>query len=135
MFQEFKNFAIKGNVMDMAIGVIIGGAFGKIVSSLVSDIIMPPIGMILGQMDFSELSLVLQKATEEEPAITLNYGAFINNILDFLIIAFSIFLVIKQLNRLKKKESEAPAKPAEPSEEVQLLREIRDTLKKKECVK
>jgi len=127
MLNEFKKFAMKGNVMDMAIGVIIGGAFGKIVSSLVTDIIMPPIGVLTGGVDFATLSITLKRATETAPAITLNYGLFINAIIDFLIIAFSIFLVIQQLNRLKKKEE---AKPSAPPEEVLLLREIRDTLKK-----
>jgi large conductance mechanosensitive channel len=127
MLQEFKKFAVKGNVMDMAIGVIIGGAFGKIVSSLVTDIIMPPIGFLTGGVDFSKLALTIKQATEAAPAITINYGMFINTIIDFLIISFSIFLVIQQLNKLKKKEE---SKPSAPPEEVLLLREIRDTLKK-----
>lgn len=127
MLNEFKKFAMKGNVMDMAIGVIIGGAFGKIVSSLVTDIIMPPIGVLTGGVDFSTLAITLKRATETAPAVTLNYGLFINAIIDFLIVAFSIFLVIQQLNRLKKKEEAAPSAPPE---EVVLLREIRDVLKK-----
>ncbi len=127
MFKEFKNFAIKGNVMDMAIGIIIGGAFGKIVSSFVTDIIMPPLGVLTGGMDFSKLAFILKKATETTPAVTLNYGMFINSIIDFLIITFSIFFVIRQLNKLKKKEEH---KPAVPAEEIVLLREIRDALKK-----
>jgi large conductance mechanosensitive channel len=127
MFKEFKNFAVKGNVMDMAIGIIIGGAFGKIVSSLVADIVMPPIGLLLGGVDFSNLSIVLKSATEGVEAVAVNYGVFINSVLDFIIISFSIFIVIKQLNRLKKKEEN---KPSEPSEEIILLREIRDSLKK-----
>ncbi|MFA7364967.1 MAG: large-conductance mechanosensitive channel protein MscL [Patescibacteria group bacterium] len=125
MFNEFKDFAIKGNVMDMAVGIIIGGAFGKIVSSLVVDVIMPPIGLLLGGVDFSKFSFVLREASDSAEAVSINYGLFVNNIVEFLIIAFSIFIIIKQLNRLKKKEVEAS-----PSEEVLLLREIRDNLKK-----
>ncbi|MFA5420634.1 MAG: large-conductance mechanosensitive channel protein MscL [Patescibacteria group bacterium] len=125
MFNEFKDFAIKGNVMDMAVGIIIGGAFGKIVSSLVVDVIMPPIGLLLGGVDFSKFSFVLREASDSAEAVSINYGLFVNNIVEFLIIAFSIFIIIKQLNRLKKKEIEVS-----PSEEVLLLREIRDNLKK-----
>ncbi|MBU4452828.1 large-conductance mechanosensitive channel protein MscL [Patescibacteria group bacterium] len=127
MFKEFKEFAVKGNMIDMAVGIIIGAAFGKIVSSLVADIVMPPIGVILGGIDFSNLVLTLQKATETTEAVTLNYGMFINTVIDFLIIAFVIFIVVKQINRLKKKEE---AKPVKTSEEVLLLREIRDEIKK-----
>ena len=127
MLKEFKDFAMRGNVIDMAVGIIIGAAFGKIVSSFVADIIMPPIGMILGKVDFSALAITLQEATETSEAITLNYGMFINTVLDFIIIAFAIFLVIKWINNLKKKEEE---KPAPTPEEIQLLREIRDSLKK-----
>ena len=127
MFKEFKKFAIKGNMVDMAVGIIIGVAFGKIVSSLVTDIIMPPIGVLLGGIDFTNLVVTLKKATETTAAITLNYGIFINTIIDFIIIAFSIFIVVKQINRLKKKEE---AKPTQTPEEVLLLREIRDSLKK-----
>lgn len=128
MFKEFKEFAVKGNMIDMAVGIIIGGAFGKIVSSLVTDIIMPPIGLLLGGIDFSQLAVTLKQATETTDAVTLNYGLFVNTVIDFLIIAFSIFIVVKQINRLKKKEE---AKPEAPAEEVVLLREIRDQLKKK----
>lgn len=127
IIDEFKKFAIKGNVIDMAVGIIIGGAFGKIISSLVSDIIMPPIGVLLGGVDFSNLALTIKKASIGAPAVTINYGVFINSVIDFTIIAFSIFIVIKQINRFKKKEVE---KPSKPSEEVLLLREIRDSLKK-----
>jgi len=127
MFKEFKKFAIKGNVVDLAIAVIIGGAFGKIVTSLVKDIIMPPVGLITGGVDFSQLVIVLKKATETTEAITLNYGIFINAVIDFLIVSFSIFFVIKQINKFKKKEEE---KPKETPEEIKLLREIRDELKK-----
>lgn len=109
MIKEFKEFAMRGNVVDMAIGVVIGGAFGKIVSSLVNDVIMPPIGLILGNVDFSNLSVVLREKTADAAAVTLKYGLFINTILDFVIVAFAIFMVIKQMNRLKKKEDEVPA--------------------------
>lgn len=128
MFKEFKEFAVKGNMMDMAVGIIIGAAFGKIVSSLVTDVIMPPIGLVLGGIDFSNFAITLKGATETTKAITLNYGLFINTAIDFLIIAFTIFIVVKQINRLKKKEE---AKPVKPAEEVLLLREIRDQLNKK----
>jgi large conductance mechanosensitive channel len=127
MLQEFKKFAIKGNIMDMAVGIIIGVAFGKIVSSFVADIIMPPIGILLGGVDFSNLVITLKQATETIAAVTINYGVFINTVIDFIIIAFAIFIVVKQINRLKKKEEE---KPVEPSENILLLREIRDSLKK-----
>ncbi len=127
MLKEFKKFALKGNVIDLAVGVIIGTAFGKIVSSLVSDIIMPLIGVLLGGIDFSNLALTLKKATATNPAVTLNYGLFINSVIDFLIIAFVIFVVIKQLNKLEKKEK---AKPIKPTENILLLREIRNSLKK-----
>ncbi|MFH1611731.1 MAG: large-conductance mechanosensitive channel protein MscL [bacterium] len=128
MFKEFKEFAVKGNMIDMAVGIVIGAAFGKIISSLVTDVIMPPIGVILGGIDFSNLVITLQKATETTEAITLNYGLFINAVIDFIIIAFAIFIVVKQINRFKKKKETKPNKPAE---EVLLLREIRDQLKKK----
>jgi len=127
MFKEFKNFAIKGNVIDMAVGIVIGTAFGKIVSSFVSDIIMPPIGVLTGGVDFSNLTITLKKAVDGAEAVTLNYGLFLNTMIDFTIIAFAIFLIIKQINRFKKKEE---AKPSKPSEEILLLREIRDSLNK-----
>lgn len=130
MLQEFKAFAMRGNVVDMAVGIIIGGAFGKIVSSFVSDVIMPPIGVLLGGVDFSELSFTLREASEGVEAVTLKYGAFINTIIDFIIIAFAIFMAIKAMNSLKKKEEEKPAAPAEPPADVKLLTEIRDLLKK-----
>jgi len=129
MLNEFKEFAMRGNVIDLAVGVVIGGAFGKIVTSLVNDIIMPPIGLITGGVDFSKLAITLKKATEDSDAVLLNYGLFINTLIQFLIIAFVIFIVIKQINRLNRKEEEKPAEPAKPSEEVVLLTEIRDTLK------
>lgn len=127
MLKEFKKFAVQGNVMDMTVGVVIGTGFGKIVSSLVTDIIMPPIGLLTGGIDFANLAITLKEATESAPAVTINYGLFINTIIDFTIIAFCIFLVVKQVNRFRKKEEPAPVTP----EEVLLLREIRDTLKSK----
>ncbi|OKY76615.1 MAG: mechanosensitive ion channel protein MscL [Desulfobulbaceae bacterium DB1] len=111
MIKEFKEFAMRGNVVDMAVGIIIGGAFGKIVSSLVSDVIMPPIGMLLGSIDFSELAITLQDKTAEAEAVAIKYGVFINTILDFVIVAFAIFMVIKQMNRFKKKEEAPVAEP------------------------
>jgi large conductance mechanosensitive channel len=129
MMKEFKDFAVRGNVIDMAVGIIIGGAFGKIVSSFVADVILPPIGMLMGGVDFNTLSIVLKEATEETAVVLLNYGKFIQTIIDFLIIAFAIFLVIRWINSLKKKEEEAPAAPPEPSKEETLLGEIRDLLK------
>ena len=130
MIKEFKEFAMKGNVMDMAVGIIIGSAFGKIIASLVTDVIMPPIGILLGGVDFSNLSFILKEATETAEAITLNYGMFINTVVDFTIIAFAIFMVIKAINSAKKKEEEKPAVPSKPSEEIMLLKDIRDALKK-----
>ena len=129
MMSEFKSFAMRGNVVDMAVGIVIGGAFGKIVSSFVNDVLMPPIGMMMGGVDFSELAVVLKEASGEAAAVTLNYGIFIQTVLDFLIIAFAIFMVIKAMNNMKKKEEEAPAEPPKPSAEVELLTEIRDSLK------
>lgn len=135
MFKGFKEFAMRGNVMDMAVGIIIGAAFGKIITSLVNDIIMPPVGKLLGNVDFADLFVVLgpgkydtlEKA-QAAGAVTINYGIFINTIIDFIIIAFVIFLIVKQMNRLKKKEA---AKSVEPPKQELLLAEIRDILKKK----
>ena len=107
--KEFKEFAMRGNVVDMAVGIVIGGAFGKIVSSMVNDVIMPPIGLILGNVDFSNLAVTLREKTAEAPAVAIKYGLFVNTVLDFVIVAFAIFMVIKQMNRLKKKEEEIPA--------------------------
>ena len=129
MGSEFKDFAMRGNVVDMAVGIVIGGAFGKIVSSFVADVLMPPIGLALGGVDFSDLAVTLQAATDEAEAVMLNYGTFIQTVIDFLIIAFAIFLVVKAMNSMKKKEEEAPAKPPEPSKEEVLLTEIRDALR------
>lgn len=130
LLDEFKKFAIKGNVMDMAVGVIIGAAFGKIVTSFVNDVIMPPIGILIGGVKFSELKLVLKEAVGETPAVTLNYGNFLQVTFDFLIIAMSIFLAVKMLNAAKKKEEAQPAAPPAPTKEEVLLTEIRDLLKK-----
>jgi len=127
---EFKAFAMKGNMIDMAVGIIIGGAFGKIVSSIVNDILMPPLGLLLGGVNFTDLKLVMKAATETAPAVTWNYGSFIQALVDFLIIAFAIFMLIKGINSLKKKEEAAPATPPAPSKEETLLSEIRDLLKK-----
>jgi large conductance mechanosensitive channel len=137
--QDFKAFALKGNVVDMAVGVIIGGAFGKIVTSVVNNIIMPPIGVITGGVDFTDLKVTLKEAVVEgetvvSEAVTLNYGQFIQDVVDFLIIAFCIFLMIKGIAKLSRKKEEAPAEPApepEPSAEEKLLTEIRDLLKNK----
>jgi large conductance mechanosensitive channel len=131
MLKEFKNFAIKGNLIDMAIGIIIGAAFGKIVASLVADIIMPPLGLLIGGVNFTDLTIVLKSAVGETPAVTLNYGNFLQIVFDFLIVAFTIFLVVKGLNKMKKKEEAKPVAPPEPTKEEILLTEIRDLLKNK----
>ena len=132
MMSEFKEFAMKGNVIDLAVGVVIGAAFGKIVSALVDKVIMPPIGLLIGGVDFSKLGVTLKEATvdasgREVPAVVLAYGDLLNALIQFLIIAWAIFLVVKAINRLNRK---APAAPAAPPEEVLLLREIRDSLKR-----
>ncbi|MBI4205967.1 MAG: large conductance mechanosensitive channel protein MscL [Betaproteobacteria bacterium] len=142
MLREFKEFAMRGNVVDMAVGIIIGAAFGKIVESLVKDVIMPPIGVLLGKVDFSNLFFVLREgkgagpyltveAAQKAGAVTFNYGMFINTVISFVIVAFAVFLLIRAINRLRRKEEEKPpAPPPAPPEEVVLLREIRDALKK-----
>lgn len=142
MLKEFKEFAVKGNVADMAVGIIIGAAFGTIVKSLVDDVIMPPIGLLLGDVDFSNLFAVLKEGAQAAApyatlaeaqaagAVTLNYGLFINTVITFLIVAFAVFLLIRSLNKLKKKQAEAPAAPPAPSAEEILLTEIRDLLKR-----
>jgi large conductance mechanosensitive channel len=130
---EFKAFAMKGNVVDMAVGIIIGAAFGKIVSSIVSDIIMPPLGLLIGGVNFTDLKVILKAATETAPAVTWNYGNFIQVVFDFMIVAFAVFMVIKAMNAAKKKEDAAPAAapaPPAPTKEEVLLGEIRDLLKK-----
>ena len=140
MLKEFKEFAVRGNVVDMAVGIIIGAAFGKIVDSLVKDVIMPPVGLLLGKVDFSNLFLVLREGAGAGPyltveiaqkagAVTFNYGVFINTLISFLIVAFAVFLLIRTLNRLKLQEEK---KPAATLEEIVLLREIRDNLKRRE---
>lgn len=142
IIKDFKSFAMKGNVVDLAVAVIIGGAFGKIVSSFVNDILMPPIGLLLGNMDFSELMIVLKKGsaavmdgdkviTPEVAEVAIKYGSFVNVTVDFLIVAFSIFMVIKAIEKTKKKEVAAPAAPPAPTKEEVLLTEIRDILKEK----
>jgi len=139
MLKEFREFAVKGNVVDMAVGIIIGAAFGKIVDSLVKDMIMPPIGLLLGKVDFANLFVVLKEGTQAGPyltveaaqqagAVTFNYGMFINTVISFTIVAFAVFLLIRAINRLKRQEEAKP--PAAPAEEVVLLREIRDSLKR-----
>jgi large conductance mechanosensitive channel len=130
ILDEFKKFAIKGNMIDMAVGIIIGAAFGKIVASLVSDIIMPPIGLLLGGVNFADMKVVMKAATETVPAVTWNYGNFIQVAIDFLIIALVVFMLIKAINAAKKKEEVAPAAPPAPTKDQTLLTEIRDLLKK-----
>ncbi|TJZ69007.1 large conductance mechanosensitive channel protein MscL [Chitiniphilus eburneus] len=143
MLKEFKEFAMRGNVVDLAVGVIIGAAFGKIVDSLVKDIIMPPIGLVLGKVDFSNLYILLKdgdklagpyptlKAAQDAGAVTLNYGLFVNAAITFVIVAFAVFLLVKAINNLRRKEEAVPAaEPAPPAEDILLLREIRDSLKK-----
>ena len=130
MMKEFKDFAMRGNVMDMAVGIIIGGAFGKIVSSFVSDILMPPIGLLMGNVDFSALAVILSDAGADGKPVLLKYGAFIQSTVDFVIIAFAIFMMIRWMNSLSKKEEPAPEVAPEPTAEEKLLSEIRDLLKK-----
>ncbi|MDD1619538.1 MAG: large-conductance mechanosensitive channel protein MscL [Methylococcaceae bacterium] len=131
ILKEFKEFAVKGNAVDMAVGIIIGAAFGKIISSLVADVIMPPIGVLVGGVDFTKLAVILKEKVGDVPAVTLNYGNFIQSVVDFTIIAFAIFLVVKLINNLKKQEAAAPVAPPEPTKEELLLTEIRDLLKTK----
>ena len=130
LVDEFKAFALKGNVVDMAVGIIIGAAFGKIVSSVVSDIVMPPLGLLIGGVNFTDLKLVMKSAIDAHPAVTWNYGNFLQVTFDFLIVAFAVFLLIKAINSAKKKEEAAPSAPPVPSKEEVLLTEIRDLLKK-----
>lgn len=129
MMKEFKDFAMRGNVVDMAVGIIIGAAFGKIVSSFVGDVLMPPIGVLLGGVDFSSLAITIKAAVGETPAVMVSYGKFIQTVIDFIIIAFAVFMAIRAMNSMKKKEEEAPAAPPKPSDEVVLLGEIRDLMK------
>ncbi|HOX26081.1 MAG TPA: large-conductance mechanosensitive channel protein MscL [Candidatus Krumholzibacteria bacterium] len=129
MIKEFKTFAMRGNVIDMAVGIVIGAAFGKIVSSFVADVIMPPIGLLLGNVNFTDLAVTLKQASGDVAAVTLNYGKFIQTVVDFVIIAFAIFMVVKAMNTMKKKEEAAPAAPPAPPRQETLLEEIRDLLK------
>jgi len=131
MIQEFKTFAMRGNVVDMAVGIIIGGAFGKIVSSFVADVIMPPIGIMVGGVDFTNLAITLKQAVGDAPTVTLDYGKFIQTVIDFVIIAFAIFLLIKLMNKLQKKQEETAAAPPAPTKGEELLTEIRDILRQK----
>lgn len=127
--KEFREFAMRGSVVDLAVGVIIGAAFGKIVSSLVADIIMPPLGLLIGGIDFKQFAVTLRDAQGDVPAVVMHYGVFIQNVFDFIIVAFAIFMAIKLMNKLNRKKEEAPAAPPAPSKEEVLLSEIRDLLK------
>lgn len=131
MLKEFQQFAMRGNVVDMAVGIIIGAAFGKIITSLVEDIIMPPIGYVMGGMDFSNLKIIIKEATANAPAVAIKYGVFINVIINFTIVAFAMFMLVNAMNQLKKKEAAAPSAPPTPSTQELLLMEIRDILKRK----
>ncbi|MDD2660889.1 MAG: large-conductance mechanosensitive channel protein MscL [Methylococcales bacterium] len=131
ILKEFKEFAVKGNAVDMAVGIVIGAAFGKIIASMVADLIMPPIGVLVGGVDFTKLAITLKDAVGDAPAVTLKYGIFIQTVVDFTIIAFAIFMVVKLINKLKKQEADIPAAPPEPTKEELLLTEIRDLLKAK----
>lgn len=131
VIKEFKAFAIKGNVVDMAVGIIIGAAFGKIVSSFVGDIIMPPIGVMLGGVDFTSLAIVVKASVGDAPEVLIRYGKFIQTTIDFLIVGFAVFMAVKGINSIKKTEEAAPKPPAQPSKEELLLTEIRDLLKDK----
>ncbi len=131
MVSEFKQFAMRGNVVDLAVGVVIGAAFGKIVSSLVADVVMPLIGLLVGGVDFSDMAITLKAAAGEQPAVLLGYGKLVQASFDFIIVAFAIFMVVKGINRMKKAEATAPAAPPEPTAEQKLLTEIRDLLKAK----
>ena len=130
MLEEFKKFAMRGNVVDLAVGMVIGGAFGKIVTSFVKDVLMPPIGLMMGGVDFKDLALTIQEAAGDQAAVTIKYGVFIQTVVDFIIVAFAIFMVVKLMASMKKKEEAAPAAPAAPPKNEVLLAEIRDLLKK-----
>ncbi|NNF13433.1 MAG: large-conductance mechanosensitive channel protein MscL [Gemmatimonadetes bacterium] len=140
MLKEFKEFAVKGNMLDMAVGIIIGAAFGTVVTSLVNDVLMPPVGMLMGGVDFTDLFITLQQgvapgpystleAAQEAGAVTINYGMFVNSIVSFLIVAFAVFMVVRNFNKMKRQEEEAPKAPPAPSAEEVLLTEIRDALR------
>ena len=130
IIKEFKEFAVKGNVVDMAVGIIIGVAFGKIVSSFVADVLIPPIGLLIGGVDFTNLAVTLKAAEEGVEAVTLRYGVFLQTVFDFIIVAFAVFMAVKALNSMRRKEAETPAGPPAPSAQEQLLMEIRDLLKR-----
>ena len=141
MLKEFREFVVRGNVVDMAVGIIIGAAFGKIVDSLVKDVIMPPVGLLLGKVDFANLFVVMRPGTVPGPyptleaaqkagAVTFNYGIFVNTMISFLIVAFAVFLLVRAINRLRREEQAKPTEPAAPPEDIALLREIRDALKR-----
>jgi large conductance mechanosensitive channel len=132
LLKEFREFAVKGNVVDLAVGVIIGAAFGKIVSSLVADVVMPPLGLLIGGIDFTHFELVLREGVDKTPPVTLKYGVFLQTTFDFLIVAIAVFLLIKMINRMKRQEAAAPAAPPEPPKQELLLTEIRDLLKAKQ---
>ena len=133
VIKEFREFAVKGNVVDMAVGIIIGAAFGKIVSSFVNDVITPPLGYLIGGVDFTDLAVTLPAIQDGKDAVTINYGAFLQNVFDFVIVAFAIFLAVKMINRLKRKEEVAPSTPPPPpSRQEVLLEEIRDLLKRQQ---
>jgi large conductance mechanosensitive channel len=129
LVQEFKEFAVKGNMVDMAVGIIIGAAFGKIISSLVADILMPPLGLLIGGVDFSAMGIVLKEGVGDTPATVLRYGAFIQALLDFLLIALAVFFLVKAINRLRRKQEDASTAPPAPPADVALLTEIRDLLR------
>ena len=142
MFKEFREFAMRGNVIDMAVGIIIGAAFGRIVDSMVKDLIMPPIGLLLGNVDFANLMWVLREgvppgpyltvdAAQKAGAVTLNYGLFINNVISFVLVAFAVFLLVRAINRMRRQQEEKPAQAPPPAEDVLLLREIRDSLRRR----
>ncbi len=131
MLNEFKEFAMRGNVVDMAVGIVIGAAFGKIVSSFVNDVVMPPLGVVIGGVDFTNLAVTLKEAAGETEAVTLNYGMFIQTVFDFTIVAFAIFMVIRAMNSMKRQADEKLEEPAEPPKQEVLLEEIRDLLKKR----
>ncbi len=129
MLKEFRDFAVKGNMVDMAVGIIIGAAFGKLISSLVNDVVMPPLGQLIGGVNFTDLKLVIGSPIEGKEPVTVNYGAFLQTAFDFLIVAFVIFMVVKAINSMKRKEAAAPAAPPAPTKDQVLLTEIRDLLK------
>jgi len=131
--REFREFAMRGNVVDMAVGIVIGAAFGRIVSSLVENVVMPPVGLLIGGVDFSDLAITLKQAQGDVEAVTIGYGQFIQSVLDFVIIAAAIFLVIRAMNTMKRKQAEAPAEPAATPADVTLLTEIRDLLRERKA--